>query len=879
MAKRGSAKHRPSRSGSEAALTPAMQQYTEQKAQVPDAILFFRMGDFYEMFYEDAKIASRVLGLALTSRSKGDNPIPLAGIPYHALESYLAKMVKAGYKVAISEQVEDPKQARGVVKRAIVRIVTPGTLTDDGLLDERTDNYLAAIHPQQDKVGLACVELASGEFFTEMLDREQVLDELVRLRPAELLVAETDIDETDPLASELHELTGTVVCRRPAHVFEPYHAEQALHKHFGVSTMGGFGYEQMDASLCAAGAILDYLHETQKTSLAHVVRIRPRAQDQYVQIDQNTWRSLEIEQTLRQGRREGSLLDAIDETVNPMGTRLLRRWLCFPLRSGEPIVARQDAVAELSADPDLLREVRSLVRGIGDFERITARLGLGRASPRDLAALARAVSQLRPLHERLAVATSAMLRDLCGSLVGLEELAELLARSIRPDAPITMHEGGIIADGYHEELDRLRAVGSDGQRWLADFQAREIRRTGISSLKVGFNKVFGYYIEVTNSYRDRVPPDYVRKQTVKNAERYITDELKQYESRVLGAEERAKQLEYELFEQIRQQAAGYIAPLQQAAEAVATVDVLAGLAWLAVHRGYRRPELVEADCLQIVEGRHPVLEQTLAERFVPNDCLLNETDQRLLIITGPNMSGKSTYIRQVALLVLLAQTGSFVPAEAMRWGIVDRIFARVGASDEIMRGQSTFMVEMIEAANILNNATRRSLVILDEIGRGTSTFDGLSLAWAITEHIAVTIGCRTLFATHYHELTELADLLRGVKNYNVAVRECRGEVVFLHKIVEGRTDKSYGVYVARLAGIPPAVVERSKEILAELEQGFARESRTPRMARRRTKRDPQMLLFADPGEQVLRKLRALNIEQITPLQALQLLKELQDTIE
>ncbi len=877
MAKGLSAKHRPSKSGTDAAVTPAMRQYAEQKAQVPDAILFFRMGDFYEMFYEDAKIASRVLGLALTSRSKGESPIPLAGIPYHALESYLSKMVNAGYKVAISEQVEDPKQARGVVKRAIVRIVTPGTLTDEALLDQQADNYLAAISPGNGQVGLACVELSTGAFFAELLDRGQVMDELVRLRPAELLVPETDIDRHDESARQFRELTGGTVCQRAGHVFGPHQAEQTLHKHFGVSTMAGFGFEHMDASLCAAGAILDYLQETQKANLFHIVNIRRRTSDQYVQIDHSTWRSLEIERTLRQGTREGSLLGAIDETVNPMGSRLLKRWLCFPLRVAEDIIARQDAISELSTDTARLREIRRIIRRIGDFERITARLGLGRASPRDLAGLSRAVSQLQPLREQLGGVTAVMLSQLSESLGGLDELADLLSRSIRPDAPMTMHEGGIIASGYNEELDRIRCIGSDGQRWLADYQAREIQRTGISSLKVGFNKVFGYYIEVTNTYRSRVPADYVRKQTVKNAERYITDELKRYETGVLTAEERANQLEHELFDEVRGQACRYITALQRAADSVAVIDVLAGLAQVALNRAYTRPELVEADVLEITEGRHPVLEQTLAERFVPNDCAFDESAQRLLIVTGPNMSGKSTYIRQVALLVLVAQTGSFVPAQSMRWGLVDRIFARVGASDEITRGQSTFMVEMIEAANILNNATRQSLIVLDEIGRGTSTFDGLSLAWAITEHIAVNIRCRTLFATHYHELTELAELLGGVKNYNVAVREWQDEVVFLHKIVEGGTDKSYGVHVARLAGIPPEVVERSKEVLAELERSFARESRTPRMSRRRTKRDDQMLLFADPNEEIIRKLREVDVDSTTPLDALRILKELQDS--
>ncbi|MBN1341654.1 MAG: DNA mismatch repair protein MutS [Phycisphaerae bacterium] len=870
-----------------------MQQYADQKAEVPDAILFFRMGDFYEMFHEDAKTASRVLGLTLTSRNKdGDNPVPLAGVPYHAIEGYLARMVRAGFKVAISEQVEDPKKAKGVVKRAIVRIVTPGTLTDQALLNEREENYLAALAidssaSRSDAVGLAAVELSTGTFFVQLLPPEAALDELVRLRPAEVLAPEMEFGRQSPLLEQYRQVSDASITHRQAHVFSPYQAEQALCRHFGTAHLEGFGFDEMDASLCAAGAVLDYLRETQRSTLEHVKSVRRRAQDEFVGIDQATMRSLEIERTIREGAREGSLLHAVDRTVNPMGARMLRRWVCYPLREAARVVARQSSVAELHEIPEVRQRVRDVLRLMGDVERITARLGVGRVTPRDLVGLGQTLGELPRLAEAMRAGrldaeqggpSSPLLATLTDSLSGLEDLAEFLSTSLHPDAPITVREGGIIAGGYNEELDRLRAIATGGQEWLVDYQRREAERTGIPQLKVGFNRVFGYYIEITNPHRDRIPPDYVRKQTVKNAERYITDELKQYETEVLTAEDRAKELEYDLFEQIRRRVAEWIEPLQRVAESVAQIDALAGLAHLAAERDYCRPEIVDEDVLEIVDGRHPVLEQSLGERFVPNDCRFDLRDARLLIITGPNMAGKSTYIRQVALLTLLAQTGSFVPARQMRLGLVDRIFARVGASDEIARGQSTFMVEMTETANILNNASRRSLVIFDEIGRGTSTFDGLSLAWAITEHVAGKLACRTLFATHYHELTELAEALPGVRNFNVAVREWQDQVVFLHRIVPGGTDKSYGVHVAKLAGIPRDVVERSRVVLAELERNFERNRQAAQVDGpvARAPDASQLLLFDDGSGEIVAKLRKLDLDEMTPEQAMKILRKLRD---
>ncbi len=887
-----SAKHRPAKGVVDDGLTPAMRQYAEQKAQAPDAILLFRMGDFYETFFEDAKTISRVLGLTLTARSKGDDAIPLAGVPYHALDGYLAKLVRAGYKVAISEQMEDPKQAKGVVKRSIVRIVTPGTLTDQALLHEREENYLAAVVEDSSAgraghVGLAAVELSTGAFFVQCLSGQGAIDEIVRLHPAELLAPEMPLDKRSVLLDQYRQLAGGAVTLRPPHVFAPFQAEQMLCRHFGTVGLGGFGFDAMDPSLCAAGAILDYLHETQRSTLKHVTAVRRRASDDAVGIDQATMRSLEIERTLREGRREGSLLHAVDRTVNPMGARMLRRWLCYPLRNTRAIAARQSAIAELIEMPQVRQAVREVLRRMGDIERITARLGVGRASPRDMLGLGQTLAQLPPLKESLgsgrldptdAGPGSPLLAVLAESLVGLDELSSFLASSISPNAPLTVREGGIIAPGFNAELDRLRGIAQGGQQWLVDYQQQEIQRTGIAGLKVGFNRVFGYYIEITNAQSARVPPDYVRKQTVKNAERYITDELKKYETEVLTAQERANQLEYDLFEQIRQHVVGWIEPLQRVAEAIAQIDALAGLALLAAERDYGRPEFVDEAVLEIHDGRHPVLDQTLGQRFVPNDCLFDRREARLLIITGPNMAGKSTYIRQVALLTLLAQTGSFVPARQMRLGPVDRIFARVGASDEISRGQSTFMVEMTETANILHNASADSLVIFDEIGRGTSTFDGLSLAWAISEHVARRIGCRTLFATHYHELTQLSETLPGVKNFNVAVREWNDQVVFLHRIIPGGTDKSYGVHVATLAGIPRTVIDRSRQVLAELESYRAQPAAPPQgtpVPDAPVRLNGQLLLFDDGSGEVLSKLRRLDLTQMTPDQALAILRKLQ----
>ncbi len=881
-------------------LTPAMRQYRHFKDQYPQAVLFFRMGDFYETFYEDAEICSRVLGIALTSRSKAENPIPLAGIPYHALDTYLHKMIKAGHKVAICEQVEDAAQAKGVVKRDVVRLVTPGTLTEDSLLEENVGNYLAAVcfdlsfgsragktshsgkpvasGSKPEYAGLAWVDLSTGQFFAQLLESRFLLDEIIRLAPSECLLSDDPDALPEKFIPQLEELSSAGLTTRPGWLYDSHQAIETLKKHFGTASLEGFGFSRFDCSLAAAAAVIDYLNETQKTAIGHIAGLRRVSRDKFLHIDKATIRSLEVERTIRDNATAGSLLHCLDETNTAMGARKLRLWLCYPLNDLENIQTRQDSVAELFQLDRLREDLRKHLSQISDIERIATRISTGRASPRDLLHLARTLRQLPGIKLLLEECSSAMVSRLTARCDLLENIADLIESAINPDAPLTFRNGGIIRDGYNEEIDRLRSIGRDGKSWLAQYQKRLVEQAGFSNLKIGFNKVFGYYVEVSHAFKGQVPPDFVRKQTIKNAERYITDELKRYETDALNAEQRCGELEDKLFQDVRTQTAAQTLRLQQVADVLAKIDCLCCLAHIARHRNYCRPSLHLEPEIQIVEGRHPVLDVSLADRFVPNDLTLtagSEAGKQIAIITGPNMSGKSTYIRQTALLVLMAQMGGFVPAKSASLGLVDRIFTRIGASDELTRGQSTFMVEMIETANILNNATDRSLVILDEVGRGTSTYDGLALAWAITEHIATTIKCRTLFATHYHEITELADLLANVINLNVAVREWKDDVVFLHKIIPGRTDKSYGIHVARLAGIPKNVLSRSREILDELESSFSREAHVPQLGGRLETPDGQRLLFDNaPPDPLLEKLRHTDLNNLTPIQAINMLHEI-----
>ena len=866
-------------------LTPAMKQFHRFKQKHPDCILFFRMGDFYETFYEDAKICSKVLGLTLTSRSKGTNPIPLAGVPYHAVEGYLKKMLQAGYRVAVCEQVEDPKTAKGVVKRDVVRIVTPGTLTDDILLNAKEDNFLCAVNlGTTNRAALSWVDISTGHFFVQELPESKLIDELVRLAPAECLLADRRGElfeaETKKLIKDITQLTNAIVTERPGWYFDPYQARQRLLKHFGTATLEGFGIRDADDELVRpAGAVIEYLNETQKTTLGHIRNLKRINREKFLQIDPTSLRSLEVLRTIRTESPKGSLLDCLDATTTGMGSRMFRNWLCMPLCDLAPIELRQDAIEEIKDADARLTETRRLLSNISDTERIAARISTFRASPRDLVALAATLRQIPLLRDILEQFTSELLSELAGRCDSMNELADLLEAAVEPEPPSHLRDGGVIRTGFSEELDQLRSISRDGQSWLRNYQKQQADRTGITNLKVGYNKVFGYYIEINHTSADKVPTDYIRKQTIKNAERYITEELKEYETQALDAEERALELEQELFDQLRRQAAQYVSRLQALAETIAQCDCLSALAYLAKRRNYVRPKMTDGSEFIIYEGKHPVLAETLGSDFVPNDIRLGDGEGDILVITGPNMSGKSTYIRQVALLVLMAQTGSFIPAKDARIGLVDRIFTRVGASDELVRGQSTFMVEMTETANIINNATDKSLVILDEVGRGTSTYDGLSLAWAITEHIANRLKCRTLFATHYHELTELAELFANVKNCNVAVREWMDEVVFLHKILPGGTDKSYGIHVAKLAGLPNTILERSTEILEELESTFQKEAAGEHLARHKTKEPDKDTLFVQKHKSILDKLSAIDIDNLTPLEAINLLNQIKDEIK
>jgi DNA mismatch repair protein MutS len=820
--------------------TPMMQQYQEAKERHPGMLLLFHLGDFYELFGDDAQLAHKVLGITLTSRDK----TPMAGFPHHQLEAYLRKLLQAGHRVAICDQVEDPALAKGLVRREVTRVVTPGTVTEDSLLDPQQVNHLVALWADGDQVGAAWVELSLGQFHAADLERDRLADELGRLTPSELIVPENDSGRfSEIIRAAAPERTLTT---RPDWTFDRQSARAALFKHFGVATLGGFGFADEQPCLVAAGALLLYLQETLKADLVHLRRLHHYRAERYLFLDEVTRRSLELTRTLRDGGRDGSLLAAIDRTKTSMGARLLHDWLLQPLTERPAIDARLDAVGEMVDEHRLREELREALNDTFDLQRLTSRISTGRATPRDLAAVAKTLRVLPKLKAKLSARRSALLAELESRIELCSDLREALEGALVDEPPLVAKEGGVIRRGYHAELDELHQIAHGGKEWIANFQAEETRRTGIPSLKVGFNKVFGYYIEITHTHRDKVPADYQRRQTVKNAERYITAELKEYEEKVLGAEEKINQLEYELFVALRERLAEQTSRLLQTADVLAVVDVLAALAELAAARHYCRPELTDEPILDIRDGRHPVLDQTLPPgTFVPNDAAL-DPDGRVWVITGPNMSGKSVFIRQCALLTLLAQMGSFVPARQARIGIADRIFTRVGAGDELSRGQSTFMVEMTEAANILNNASDRSLVILDEIGRGTSTYDGVSLAWAIAEYLHDTVGCRALFATHYHELAQLADTLPALRNYNVLVKEGGDEILFLHKIAAGSANKSYGIHVAQLAGVPRPVLERAREVLGELESRHVQtKRRSDGAGRRRRAPTPQPTLFAD----------------------------------
>lgn len=873
--------------------TPMMQHYLKTHEEYKDCILFYRLGDFYEMFFDDAKVVSKELELTLTGKSCGaEERAPMCGIPYHAAETYLTRLVKKGYKVAICEQVEDPKLAKGMVKREVTRVVTPGTTLNAQALDETKNNYIMCIAYIGDHYGISSADITTGDYYVTEVDSERkLLDEVNKYQPTEIICNEAfyisgiDIDD-------MKNRMGIVIYSLDAWYFSDETAQMTLKNHFKVRDLEGLGLADYDSGVVAAGALLKYLYETQKTTLSNLVAIHPYTTGKFMIIDSSTRRNLELVETLREKQKRGSLLWVLDKTRTAMGARTLRSFVEQPLIERTEIEERYDAIDEFNTNAITREEIREYLNPVYDLERLITRVTYQTANPRDLIAFRNSIHMLPPIKTLMSDFQSPLLKRLYEQLDTLDELYELIERSITEEPPLTLHDGGILKEGYNEEVDRLRKAKTDGKSWLADLEAKEREKTGIKNLKIKYNKVFGYYLEVTNSFKDMVPDYFTRKQTLANAERFITPELKELEDVILGAEDKLIVLEYELFREVRQKVADEVVRIQKTAKAVAQIDVFASLATVAEQNNYCRPKLNEKGLIDIKDGRHPVVERMIQnEMFVANDTYLDNGSNRVSIITGPNMAGKSTYMRQSALIVLMAQIGSFVPAKSAKIGIVDRIFTRVGASDDLASGQSTFMVEMSEVANILRNATSNSLLILDEIGRGTSTFDGLSIAWAVVEHISNPrlLGAKTLFATHYHELTELEGKLNSVNNYCIAVKEKGDDIVFLRKIVKGGADKSYGIQVAKLAGVPDNVIERAKEIVEELSnnditeivQNISAEGSSKRSKPKLDEVDLEQISLLDTmdNDTILNELKELDLGQMTPIEAMNKLYELQNKVK
>lgn len=879
-----------------AELTPMMKQYMETKSQYQDCILFYRLGDFYEMFFEDALTASRELEITLTGKNCGqEEKAPMCGVPYHAVEGYLNRLVAKGYKVSICEQVEDPKTTKGIVKREVVRIVTPGTNLDTQALDETKNNYIMCIVYIADRYGVSVADISTGDYFvTEIPDSAKLLDEIYRFSPSEIICNEafymSGVD-MDGMKDRL----GITIYSLESWYFDDEVCRKKLLEHFEVSSFAGLGLADYDCGIISAGALLQYLLETQKNSLSNLTHITPYAAGKFMMIDSSTRRNLELCETLREKQKRGSLLWVLDKTKTAMGARTLRKYVEQPLIDKTEIIRRLDAVQELKEQAISREEIREYLSPVYDLERLITKIAYGSANPRDLTAFRSSLEMLPALLYILQEMKAELLKDLAVDLDPLEDLCILVKKAIREDPPIAMKEGNIINDGYNEEVDKLRRAKSDGKDWLAKLENDEREKTGIKNLKIKYNKVFGYYLEVTNSYKEMVPEYYTRKQTLANAERYITPELKELEDMILGAEDKLYALEYELYSEVRDLIASQIERIQKTAKAVAALDAFASLALVAERNNYVRPKINEKGVIDIKEGRHPVVERMIPnEMFISNDTYLDDKKHRISIITGPNMAGKSTYMRQTALIALMAQIGSFVPAKSANIGLSDRIFTRVGASDDLASGQSTFMVEMTEVANILRNATSKSLLILDEIGRGTSTFDGLSIAWAVIEYISDSrlLGAKTLFATHYHELTELEGKIDNVNNYCIAVKEKGDDIVFLRKIVKGGADKSYGIQVAKLAGVPELVIGRAKEIVEELSD----EDITARVSEiaskeRVVKKKPKVKKYDDvdiaqmslfdtvKDDDVLEELKNLDVGNMTPIDALNTIYRLQNKLK
>ena len=877
-----------------AGLSPMMAQYMETKKQYSDCILFYRLGDFYEMFFDDALTASRELEITLTGKECGlEERAPMCGVPYHAVDSYLSRLVQKGYKVAIAEQMEDPKLAKGLVKREVIRVVTPGTITSAQALDETKNNYLMGIVYLADKMGVSVADITTGDFLvTEVSTDRALFDEINKFSPAEVICNDA-FSMSGISLEDLKDRYHFTVSALDSHFFQDDSCRRVLREHFKVGSLEGLGLGDYDCGVIAAGAVLQYLYETQKSTLDHLTTIVPYATGNYMVLDSSTRRNLELLETMREKQKRGSLLWVLDKTRTAMGARLLRTWIEQPLISREEILKRQNAIEELNLNYISREELGEYLNPVYDLERLIGRISYKTANPRDLLAFRNSIAMVPHIKRLLGEFTSDALKELEQELDPLEDLEDLITRAIVEEPPITVREGGMIRDGYNEEADRLRHAKTEGKTWLAELEARERESTGIKNLKVKYNKVFGYYFEVTNSFKDLVPEYFIRKQTLTNAERYTTDELKNLEDVILGAEDKLFSLEYDLFCGVRDAIAAEVVRIQKTARAIAAVDVFVSLSVVATRSNYVKPQINEKGTIQIKGGRHPVVEKMMRDdMFVANDTILDNSRNRISIITGPNMAGKSTYMRQTALIVLMAQIGSFVPADQANIGICDRIFTRVGASDDLASGQSTFMVEMTEVANILRNATRNSLLILDEIGRGTSTFDGLSIAWSVVEHIVnkKKIGAKTLFATHYHELTELEGKLEGVQNYCIAVKEDGEDIVFLRKIVKGGADRSYGIQVARLAGVPDEVLVRAREIadLLEAKDANSNLSKLTDLSEKDlkggTEAMTQLSIFdtmetTNQTDAILFELRDINLSNVTPMDAMNLVYKWQNKLK
>ncbi|MEN3038973.1 MAG: DNA mismatch repair protein MutS [Candidatus Kryptonium sp.] len=872
--------------------TPLMRQYRKIKAQYPDAIVLFRMGDFYETFEEDAKITAKVLGITLTRRANGAAAdVPLAGFPHHALDTYLPKLVKAGYKVAICEQLEDPKFAKGIVKRDVIEVVTPGVAVSDKLLDNRANNFVCALFFKDKKVGVAFADVSTGEFYASEVELEELSNLLDTIIPSEILFSKSSKNLVEQIFEKIQ--IKPALTRLEDWIFNYDYAFEILTNHFQTQSLKGFGIEEFELGIISAGAVLHYLQETQRTKLTHIRKISRYDTSEYMVLDPATKRNLEIATSYSGETTYGTLFSIIDKTQTPMGARLLKKWVLRPLKKLEPIQKRLEAVKELYENPKLRKELYGILSEIGDIERLISRIAIrahlpgttGRANPRDMINLKESLKKIPKIKSLLIDTKSETLQKISKLLNPLENLISLIETAIVDDPPATVSDGGVIRDGYNSELDELRYITRSSKELIANLQQKERERTGIPSLKIDYNSVFGYYIEVTKPHLDKVPPDYIRKQTLVNAERFITPELKEYEEKIITAEEKISALESELFNQLREKISEYTDAIQKNAQLIAMLDCFVSLAEVAVENNYTCPIVDESDVIEIKDGRHPVVEKILpsGEKFVPNSVYLDNSENQILIITGPNMSGKSVFLRQVGLIVLLAQIGSFVPASYARIGIVDRIFTRVGASDNIAGGESTFLVEMHEMANILNNATPKSLILLDEVGRGTSTFDGISIAWAITEYLHENprVRAKTIFATHYHELNELAEIFPRIKNFKADVREVGDKIIFLHKIVPGYADHSYGIEVAKMAGLPKEVTERAKEILMNLEQKelTPHERSKKKISKEALREKFQISLFELSDNKLRDEILNLDIDNMTPVQALIKLQELKGKIK